>query len=157
MPDIEQTFSEDLESGKIIENEVCKLLKRKYPKTYVVEGYCKEWDIVIPEINKTVEVKQDEKSHFTGNFLVEVEFDGQPSALTTSRADYWIIVDKDHYYITFTDTLRWLINDVWKNERGYRYKPVSFVGDGDIKEKKAYLIPKEKFNNQFIIKVKRKS
>ena len=103
---METTFKEDLHSGKKVEREVCELLNKKYPLAYVVEGYCKEWDIVIPEAGKTMEVKQDEKSHYTGNFLVEVEMSGVPSGITTSKADYWVIVDKENYYIMLTETLR---------------------------------------------------
>ena len=148
---METTFKEDLEHGKRVEREVCKNLNKKYPTAYVVEGYCKEWDIVVPEIDKTVEVKLDEKSHYTGNFLIEIEFDGKPSALSTTQADIWILVDKLHYFVVDTNTLKWLLKDHWINENGYPlYTPATFVGKGDIKAKKAFLIPKKKFYNQFI-------
>lgn len=152
---MQETFNEDLASGKEIEHEVCAVLRKKYPKAYVVGGYCKEYDIVIPEIKKTVEVKLDERSHDTGNFLIETEFDGKPSALATTEADIWIIVDKNHYYITQPLTLSWLLREVWKDERGKPYISVSFVGTGDKKAKKAYLIPKRHFESRFIRKVKR--
>ena len=152
-----ETFHEDLVSGKQIEHEVCRELKKRYPSAYVVEGYCKEWDIVIPEIHKTVEVKQDEKSNFTGNFLIEVEFDGKLSALSTTKADIWVHVDKEFYYVMDTETLRWMLRELWRDNKGRKYTPASFIGKGDTRPKKAYLIPKSKFNNQFVRKFKRQS
>ena len=131
-------FSDSLKSGKNTEEEVCTLIKKKYPSAYVVEGYCKEHDIVIPEIQKTVEVKRDEKSHFTGNYVVEIEFNGEPSALSTTKSDWWVFVDKARYVWITPDYLRQLVNS---------YKPVKFIGEGDTKEKKAYLIPVTRFTN----------
>lgn len=136
---MELTFDQDLRRGKTIEHEVRNWLARNYPSAYVTKGYCKEWDIVIPEKDSTVEVKLDIKSHDTGNFLVEIEFDGKPSALSTTKADVWVHVDKDFYYVIKTDTLRYLVNNEWD------YKPVPLTGTGDNKEKLAYLIPKEEF------------
>ena len=57
-----------------------------------MEGYFKDYDIYVPEINKSIEVKSDEKSKYTNNIVVEVEFNGKPSALSTSKADYWVLV-----------------------------------------------------------------
>jgi hypothetical protein len=150
---MQETFNRDLKAGKGVEHEVCNHLKKRYPDTYVVDGYCKEWDIVIPEIGRTVEVKQDEKSNFTGNFLIEIEFGGKPSALSTSKADWYILVDKNYYYIVQTDILRWLVRDYLTNEYGELYTPASFVGAGDITPKRAYLIPKDRLVNSGYIRV----
>lgn len=136
---MELTFEEDLRKGKSIEHEVRDWLARSYPSAYVTKGYCKEWDIVIPEKDKTVEVKCDEKSHETGNFLIEIEFNGEPSALSTTKADVWIHVDRDYYYVVNTEILRYLV------EREWDYTPARFVGSGDKWEKRAYLIPVEEF------------
>ena len=76
-------FKEALTSGKEYEYMYRDFLRQWYPNASVKEGYCKEYDIVIPEINQTVEVKLDKKSNFTGNMVVEVEFNGKPSGLTT--------------------------------------------------------------------------
>ena len=51
-------FQESLTSGQKSENLVLDIIKKKYPKAFLKEGYHKEYDIMIPEINKTVEVKK---------------------------------------------------------------------------------------------------
>ena len=55
-----QTFKEDLEAGKILEEHILKKVKRRYPDAYIIDGYFKDWDIYIPEINQ---------SHFYFKFL----------------------------------------------------------------------------------------
>ena len=77
-------FQESLTSGQKSENLVLDIIKKKYPKAFLKEGYHKEYDIMIPEINKTVEVKKDFKSQYTGNVVIEVEMNNRPSGLETS-------------------------------------------------------------------------
>ena len=89
------SFKEDLKIGKEIEEYVLSIIQQKYPKAKIMEGYFKEYDIMIPEIDKTVEVKSDIKSLETGNYVVEVAFDGNPSALSTTTADYWVFYDSE--------------------------------------------------------------
>ena len=62
-------FEESLISGHESEKIVLNTIKKKYPKAYIVEGYNKEYDIMIPEIDETVEVKKDFKSKYTGNVV----------------------------------------------------------------------------------------
>ena len=50
------SFKEDLEAGKVIEEYILKRIQKKYPRAKLMEGYFKEYDIIIPEIEKTVEV-----------------------------------------------------------------------------------------------------
>ena len=128
-----KNFKDSLSIGHKSEDAVCKNIQKKYPKAYVVEGYCKGYDIYVPETNKKVEVKQDKKSNFTGNIVVEVEFNGKPSALSTTTADYWVFDDGEIYIWTTPRTLRLLIKSM---------NPVIFVGNGDNKKKKAYLVKK---------------
>jgi len=108
-----------------------------------MEGYFKEYDIIIPEIDKTIEVKSDVKSLHTGNFVVEVEFDGKPSALSTTTADWWVFYDsKAEFWIT-PELIKHAVKDLELRE---------FVGKGDTKSKKAYLCPKDyiKINAEFV-------
>ena len=128
------SFYESLESGKEIERLVLSTIKKKYPTAYIIEGYYKYYDIFIPEKNIGVEVKRDEKSKYTGNIVVEIEFDGKPSALSTTRADYWVFYDGECYIWIEPDKLR-SICPIFEEIR-------TFVGKGDTKEKKAYLMPK---------------
>ena len=71
-----KNFKGSLVIGHKSEDAVCAKINKKYPKAYVKKGYCKGYDIYIPEIDKKIEVKQDKKSNFTNNIVVEIEFDG---------------------------------------------------------------------------------
>ncbi len=130
-----ETFERDLEYGEQIENNLLKIVQEKYPKAYKMKGYFKEYDIYVPEINKSIEVKSDRKSNYTGNIVVEIEFNSYPSALATSKADYWVWWDG----VSFT----WFeLESIKKCIRETKPKLRSFTAKGDTKEKKAYLIKK---------------
>ena len=50
-----EDFKADLERGKIHETKVLNKIKKKYNQAYIVDGYFKEYDIFIPELNFGVE------------------------------------------------------------------------------------------------------
>ena len=131
-----QTFERDLQRGKYHENIILDIIKSKYSKAYIKEGYCKEYDIYVPEMNFGVEVKSDEKSKYTNNIVIEIEFNSKPSALSTTKAKYWVIYDGYVYNWFLTQKLKDCIKD-------NNLKYVEFIGKGDTKSKKAYLIKKE--------------
>lgn len=131
-----QTFKDDLRRGEQIELKLLSIIQSKYPNAYKVEGYFKDYDLFVPEVNKSVEVKSDEKSKSTGNILVEIEFNGKPSALSTTKADFWVWWDG----YTFT----WFIpEDIKKCIQDTNQQIREFIGNGDTVPKKAYLIKKE--------------
>ena len=130
----EMSFKQDLEAGKVVEEYILKRIQKKYPQAKIMEGYFKEYDIIIPEINKTIEVKSDVKSLHTGNYVVEIAFNGEPSALSTTKADYWVFYDSECEV--------WIKpENIWRAVKGLEIK--EFIGKGDDKSKKAYLCPKE--------------
>jgi len=131
-----QTFKRDLKRGKHHENVVLNYIKSKYKNAYLIDGYCKEYDIFIPEVNFGVEVKSDEKSKYTNNIVIEIEFNNKPSALITTKAKFWVIYDGYSYNWFLTDKIKDCIKD-----NNLRY--AEFIGKGDTKSKKAYLIKKE--------------
>jgi hypothetical protein len=137
------TFKIDLQRGEVIEMNVLSIIKKKYPKAYKVDGYFKDYDLYIPEINKSIEVKSDEKSKYTGNILIEVEFNDKPSALMTSKADYWVWWDGYAFKWFTRDLIHKCIKELNPPLR-------KFIGKGDTKYKKAYLIKKEKLYNYSI-------
>ena len=51
-----EDFKADLERGKIHEIYVLNKIQKKYKQAYIVDGYFKEYDIFIPELNLGVEV-----------------------------------------------------------------------------------------------------
>ena len=131
-----EAFEQDLVVGIEQEERILKQIQSKYPKAYKIEGYCKEWDLFIPEKNFGIEVKSDKKSQETGNIVIEWEFNGKPSALQTTKAEYWIIFDgEDDVWIKPNRIEDCLIQN--------RLRYAEFTGRGDRHSKKAFLIKKE--------------
>ena len=129
-----KNFKDSLAIGHKSEDAVCAKIKKKYPRAHVMEGYCKAYDIYVPETKKKVEVKQDKKSNFTGNIVVEIEFDGKPSALSTTESDYWVFDDGEIYMWITPEILRQIVLPMYA---------VTFTGNGDNKSKRAYLVKKD--------------
>ena len=127
-------FKESLKDGKKSEEAILSIVKQKYPTAYIIPGYYKYYDIFIPEKNLGIEVKQDLKSQETGNLVIEVEFNGYPSALSTTRADYWVFDDGESYIWIEPSKLRSIVLNFGQIR--------TFVGKGDTRAKKAHLIPK---------------
>lgn len=138
MTNPQDTFNRDLKRGEVIEKVVLAIIMLKYPKAHKIDGYFKDYDIYIPEIDKSVEVKSDEKSRYTGNILVEFEFDGKPSALSTTKADYWVWYDGEYLIWFNTDDIKKCLKDKDNN-----LKPSRFIGKGDSKYKRAFLVKKD--------------
>ena len=131
-----QTFKRDLKIGKYHEQVILNYIQTKYKDSYIQDGYFKDYDIFVPEMNFGIEVKSDEKSKYTNNIVIEIEFNNKPSALTTTKAKYWVIYDGYKYNWFLTENIKKCIL-----ENNLRY--VEFIGKGDTKSKKAYLIKKE--------------
>ena len=132
-------FKESLKDGKKSEEAILSIIKPKYPTAYIIDGYYKYYDIFIPEKNLGIEVKKDVKSQETGNLVIEVEFNGYPSALSTTRADYWVFDDGESYIWIEPSKLRSIVHHFGQIR--------TFVGKGDTKSKKAHLIPKHIIKN----------
>jgi len=130
------TFDRDLAVGKKIEEDVLRMIRKKYDCAYIVDGYFKEYDIWIPELNIGVEVKSDKKSKFTGNIVIEIEFNEKPSALSTTTAKFWVIHDGDKYVWFEVEKIKECI-------KNHNLTPARFIGKGDKHYKLAYLIKKE--------------
>lgn len=130
------TFNKDLETGHNAERAVLKLLQTQYPSAVIIDGYCKEMDIYVPEKHKRYEVKQDFKSKYTGNLVVEVSMNDKPSALMTSQADTWVFVTPSQYAFIERERVKDCII-----ENNLQFK--TFVGKGDNVPKNAYLIKEE--------------
>jgi hypothetical protein len=94
------SFEKDLVRGQRAEEEALEYIKKIYPDAYIVDGYCKEWDIYIPSIGQGVEVKYDPMSKETGNIVIEVSFNEKPSALSTTKAYRWVFYTKEEMIVT---------------------------------------------------------
>ena len=128
------SFDKDLERGLNVEQTVLGIVRKKYPCAVLVNAY-RGYDIWVPEIHKSIEVKYDEKSNQTGNIVVEIEMSGKPSALMTTTADFWIFYDGKTFVCIAPKKI---IRCIFLN----RLMFATFTGNGDSNGKKAFLIPK---------------
>ena len=98
-------FEQDLMNGQEYEKKALAHIQEMYPEAYIVDGYCLDWDIYIPELKMGVEVKSDAQYKVTGNFYVEYFCNGKPSGISTTKADiYYVYLDK--LYILTTKELK---------------------------------------------------
>jgi len=140
------TFKRDLKRGQKVERKVLEMVRLQYPEAYIVKGYCKEGDIYIPPpVDSWVEVKSDQKSKYTGNLVIEIEFDGKPSALSTTKSYRWVFYTGEEYIITSPERIREVVKDM---------RPAKFTGKGDTKSKLAYLVKKKLIMDSAILVVK---
>ena len=118
------TFTIDLQRGEVIEMNVLSIIKKKYPKAYKVDGYFKDYDLYIPEINKSIEVKSDEKSKYTGKKIIKTDF------------------EKDHKYCIDAE----IVKDGYIM-LGIQIKPISYKMMSTVYQNKAKANHKEKNEN----------
>ena len=130
------TFRRDLTIGESIEFKVLNMLQRTYPRSYKKEGDAKERDSYIPETGEGVEVKSDQKSQHTGNLVIEIEFNGKPSALSTTKSHVWVFYTGKKYIFTTPKRIREAVDNAG-------ITPAMFTAKGDYSAKKAYLIRQE--------------
>ena len=134
------TFSRDLKRGKKFEEKHLAIIQKTYPDAYMIDGYCKEWDIWIPSINIGIEVKADLMSQSTGNIGIEISYNGKPSALSTTKAKYWI-------FDTGVDTIYASVDDLKKLVDKSKDRLRTFTAKGDSHPKDAYLIKQKYIEN----------
>ena len=129
------TFKRDLAKGKLVEAKHLAIIQKKYPDARIIDGYCKEWDIWIESAGFGIEIKSDIASQKYGNIVVEIEMGGKPSALSTTKAKYWIFDTGLKSITVKTDDLKFLV---------YQFKTRFWRAPGDRDKKEGYLI-KQKF------------
>jgi len=105
---IAEDFAVDSKVGFEAEERVLALVKDNYPKAHRVTGYKKEYDIYIPELDNSIEVKYDARSKDTGNIFIEMKCNNKPSGLNVTAATWWII-DTGIEYIIIRPEKLWQI------------------------------------------------
>lgn len=133
------SFQTDLAFGEQGELFVLKKLHYKYPKAYKVEGYCKEWDLFVPEKEIGIEVKSDRATHKTGNVVIENKYGGEPSGIETTKATWWAYITKNNLYWITPNKIKECIKD--NNLQSLDCAPLG----GDTKRKNLYLIKETLF------------
>jgi hypothetical protein len=128
-------FKESKKLGDYVEELVLNRIQKKYFNAYIDDKGKKfsDWDIFIPEISEGIEVKSDYKSKLTGNVIIEVVMDGRLSALSVTKAKYWIITEG--YRLIWITPL-----EIYKFLEINQYKRSYFVGNGDTVPKYAYKV-----------------
>ena len=132
-------YNEDLPYGEAGEMFVLDIINRKHPMAYKMHGNFSEYDIMIPEIEKTVEVKRDKHTDRTGNVFIETYCNKVESGINISTADYWAYLTKSMlYWIKSIDLKLCILENEIPEGKNYMI-------DGKIID--AYLIPIDKFKN----------
>jgi len=134
-------YSEAKKIGDIGEEEILKQINKKYPLAYIdnTGKANSDWDIYIPEISEGIEVKIDYMSTITKNIVIEVEMNNKLSALSITKAKYWVFITGTRFiWVTPLEIYRFI-------EQHFEYGRIPFIGDGDSTSKKAYLINEFKF------------
>lgn len=86
-----QNFDSDVQKGESFQAEVLSQVRKKSPKAHEVKGNFKDFDILVSETGQRIEAKYDERSDNTGNYFFEYEFNGQPSGLAATKADWYVV------------------------------------------------------------------
>lgn len=145
------TFNQDLKEGKLIEREINRLIRKKYPLSHVIEGKNEGFDIFVPEVFIKVEVKYDKKSNETKNYFFETSnnIEGNPSGVDVTEADWWVHVDDKTINWIKVEALKYCLDNEWFKS------DCSFPLDG--KTVTGYLVEKEEvIYSPFVLREDRK-
>ena len=127
------TFQDDLKIGSKAEDDLLEKLRQAFPLAFRAEGLHPDFDIEIPELKKTIELKFDPCSQDTGNIVIEY-FHNKPSAFSVSQADYWVIdTGEEVLWLTRERILECILS--------WELNPVNIHGAGDRYSKWVFLIP----------------
>ena len=129
-----RTFQTDLELGKEAEGKVLDTIQKKYPLAFGIEGKHKAYDIFIPELDVGVEVKHDLQTSTTGNIMIEISCNGEPSGLMATRANMWAYCFDDE--ILWLPTMRVKDMIIEHNPELRRFTPKD-----EMCKVQAYLVP----------------
>lgn len=131
-------FNEDLLIGELAEDYVADKLELAWNTLFQKEKDLKSCDLVDIK-GRHVEVKHDRQWKETGNIALEIEYNGKPSGIMTTKATHIAYVLDMQVYITKTETLlKWITHNKLKKVKG-----------GDGMRSKFLLIPLQKFRQVF--------
>ena len=128
------TFNQALLLGKRVEQLVLDRLRQTDPFALPIPGKFKQFDLYSPSTNTRIEVKSDQKSQDTSNFLIEVYMYSKRSGILSTEADVWVFYDGKNLIWVKPDKIKDLIL-----EKGYQQRLIT--GKGDSVSKRCYLIP----------------
>jgi len=156
--DKENAWESSLEVGKEFETLIIEDIRNKrYPLAHENNSsdysVLKLYDVIIPEINREIELKNDIESKNSGNICIEVGCNGNKSGLLVTKAKYWIHGDGNYHYLMLTNNIKKLIKelylDKYPDHESYVVKKVTKYPvkqkDNNVKYMDFYLIRKDVF------------
>src|SRR6185312_15193469 len=108
-------FMASLASGKTGENLIKRLLESAGYSVHQKTGEFAAYDLSIEPLGVTLEVKYDDKSHFTGNLAFELynTKSNKFSGVLGTRATFWVHVLPDKsVWLSHSETLRNILDKV---------------------------------------------
>lgn len=100
-------FALDIQDGAKAEEHLLAAIQKTYPNAHKISGKHAEYDIIVPEINKTIEVKNDLLASKTGNIAIETNRkDGTLTGILKSTADVWVIYTSNEIFFLDREALK---------------------------------------------------
>lgn len=125
----------DLALGKKVEKAWLNRIMVAFDDARQTFGEDCRFDLEVPELGISIEVKFDPRSQETGNVVLEY-FHGKPSGILTSEATHWLFdLGDQQIWMTRERLLEFLFREM--------PRPVKIHGPGDRKAKMVFLIPRE--------------
>ncbi len=142
-------FTEDLKKGEQVEDLFIEALKKRFPARSVFKGRVgeKSFDICVefPNYRVLYEVKADFLSVKTGNIALEYTYKGQKSGIAVTKANYWVQLVGQKFYVFDVNLLR---NELRANWSYYKK-----VRGGDNQDSCLVLLPLKRVNNFHFLEV----
>jgi hypothetical protein len=147
----ERTYKTDKELGDELELSILdKVISPLYPKAFLTEVKCPEYDIWIPELSSGVEVKYDLGARKTDNLFIEFEHNNKPSGIEVTDSDLWLHFDGTWLFFFTPNKMNQMIRyespyiTSNRHDRNSNVLTKGYLIDKEICEQYAYrLIPYE--------------
>jgi hypothetical protein len=132
-------FYLDKKDGDKAEEMVLAYIQQMFPKAYRIPGKEVRYDIIVPELSISLEVKNDKYFSKSGNLCFEThKQSGELSGILATEADYWVHILDGKMHIAPRESLKqYVING------GFRG-----VWGGDRKATFMYLVPFTKLQTE---------
>lgn len=129
------SWSNDLDLGKKVERAWLNRIMVAFGDARQTFGEDCRFDLEVPELGISIEVKFDPRSQETGNVVLEY-YHGKPSGILTSEASHWLFdLGDQQIWITRERLLEFVLRE--------KPQPVKIHGPGDSKPKMVFLIPRD--------------
>tara|TARA_X000000950_G_scaffold1680_1_gene1816 strand:+ start:9999 stop:10433 length:435 start_codon:yes stop_codon:yes gene_type:complete len=129
------TWRNDLDIGKKVEKAWLNRIMVAFGDARQTFGEDCRFDLEVPELGISIEVKFDPRSQETGNVVLEY-FHGKPSGILTSQATHWLFdLGDQQIWMTRERLLEFVFRE--------SPQPVKIHGPGDGKPKMVFLVPRD--------------